>query len=224
MNVGISLTDEKWLSGYLELMNELHQQLDGVLRKHTEDCFRQWRISEIIGRVKSHNSTIGKYQRWVNDGRVERRHFPEVVKSFGDLIGFRVICPRIGLAQVVDELLKKIGEPPADVEVEYKGSEPVNHESGYRAIHVALTVKLSTEQMNYYQEYCPPPNVECEVQIHTVFQNAWHTLDHRYRYKAVDDPSENLKVQREQRFKAWAGQLAEYDECLGTMMPENPVL
>ncbi|TPG52038.1 GTP pyrophosphokinase [Sphingomonas glacialis] len=132
-----------------------------------------------IGRIKDREESIKKFARKYQ-GELEEREQPyEIRDHITDLIGLRLIClyedqiERIGA--MVRENFEVVGETDKTAEVE--GTEDV---FGYKGLHLDLKLRPDRAAMPGYDLYASD---RFELQIRTIMQDSWSTLDHEIQYK-----------------------------------------
>ena len=133
-------------------------------------------------RVKTFESFYKKKRDFEKDGGVfEESSFERLT----DLAGVRVIFyNRTDMEKAVTLLggsgdfidFKKGGIPIADEKKE---------QYEYRAIH--YDVVLNPEKRAKLPEYCMLDKVPCEVQFKTIFAHSWSKVEHKIRYKEVEE-------------------------------------
>ena len=151
-------------------------------------------IHTILFRIKDESRLIEKIDQENISSECDKN--PITHKNFhqriGDIIGIRIICLRLSdilkveayLEFLVEEkILKFIQEPdykrsfvlpidpgevaPQDINLQY---------SGYSSIH--YQVKLD-DNSDASQEF---KNIQIELQLRTILEEAWGEIDHKYRY------------------------------------------
>jgi ppGpp synthetase/RelA/SpoT-type nucleotidyltranferase len=126
---------------------------------------------QIVSRVKSPRSILRK---------MKARHY----SGFGlieDLVGIRVVCESASAAKTLAVALHdylrsensqaRISELSADADATI---HEISSISGYKAFHVGVFVSSAGE---------PDGKVGCEVQIRSVFQDAWARISQEVSYK-----------------------------------------
>ena len=126
----------------------------------------------VKGRVKSFNSYLKKYIRYLKDGTTP--------STINDLIGIRVICPFQEDLFAVEKLLENKFKV---IEVDRKGEKHTFREFGYESIHLLIAVPddILKERDNTSCE-------TAEIQIRTILQDAWAEVEHELIYKAEFNP------------------------------------
>jgi len=172
---------------YQKLAEELHRLLD------QDQTFPHGSVYTVKHRLKSPDRLIEKLCALAPDAtqgeKVNAATFPNHI---ADLLGMRVICLRVsdlekvkkylealkneGSLEVLDGPTEKqtfvirIKDPVPDINVDIQYS-------GYSSIH--YVVKLGSKVRS-------PSNVgglRAELQLRTIFEEAWGEIDHKYRYE-----------------------------------------
>jgi len=136
-------------------------------------------IQTVIARVKDRDECISKfkikYQKSLEDSKTEY----EIRNHITDLIGVRVIC----LYEPDIEKIKDILERNFDVLAitdKISDIESTENQFGYKSLHLDLKLnevrKTLPENVNY-------ADLQFEIQIRTIIQDAWSVLDHKIKYK-----------------------------------------
>jgi putative GTP pyrophosphokinase len=135
-------------------------------------------ISAVTGRVKSLPSSVEKlsrkYARVVEELNDESR----IPSLLTDLIGIRVVCCYGDHVRGVgEEICKHFDvheETDRTVEADDAGL------FGYRALHFDLRLNNARREL---PEFIRFRDLQFELQIRSLVQDAWSTLDHRIKYK-----------------------------------------
>ncbi len=124
-------------------------------------------IEHIKTRIKDADSIINKLYRDNLDftlGNIE--------EHINDIVGVRIVC---GFKDDIYELIDIIRKSEVIHIIKEKDFLDRPKESGYRSYHliVEVPVELINEKIN----------VKAEIQIRTMAQDLWASLDHKLRYK-----------------------------------------
>ena len=132
-------------------------------------------IESVSGRVKSVSSILEKMQR---KGIVPE----EMEEQVEDIAGIRIICQFVEDIEKVADLIQK----RSDIEIKSE-KDYIRHmkDSGYRSYH--LIVYYTVETMN------GPKRIQVEIQIRTIAQDFWASLEHKIHYKFEGDAPESIK-------------------------------
>lgn len=135
-------------------------------------------IEFISGRIKDYDECLSKF---------ERKYLPEIstqdtdysiIDCLSDFIGIRVVCCYLeDVKSIRKELRKHFREVSfTDKTVQL---EKTDDKFGYKSLHLDLQIKSG----NKSPEFKKYGNVQFEIQIRTIIQDAWSILDHKIKYK-----------------------------------------
>ena len=149
---------------YEAILKDILEKLGEI--KNKTDKAAELRISHIEGRIKAPHSIIRK--------AVDRKiSASKIFSSISDIIGVRIVVNNTSDIAVVIEQLSRI--PNLNI-LETKKHKDLK---GYRATH--LSAVYSIEGNGTTAKYT------CEIQIRTVFEDAWAVLSHHDVYKNAND-------------------------------------
>jgi ppGpp synthetase/RelA/SpoT-type nucleotidyltranferase len=131
-------------------------------------------------RIKSASSTATKLLK----------RFKGDWNKLDDVIGIRVLLiNEVAVTRFMDIFNQQVNDPDSvwnsDVGLDLSTvlAKPVRSNSGYRAAHISFLVRTGLRGVEY---------VPCEIQVRTVFQDAWARIAHSLQYKAQGNSSRNL--------------------------------
>ncbi len=131
------------------------------------------------GRVKDCDESIKKFTRKYQSG-LEKSATPYAIKDhITDLIGLRLVCL---YEDEVDPTGILVREHFDVIEVTDKTAqiEGTENEFGYKGLHLDLRLNPATAVRPEYLQFMPQ---RFELQIRTMVQDSWSTLDHKIKYK-----------------------------------------
>ena len=139
---------------------------------------------QIETRVKSLPSFLDKIYRKISTGG----HFSY---PFADLVGVRVITYYNEDVYKIADLIEQ------EFEIHSKNSEYESHnrspdQFGYSSLHYKVSLALNR---NYSEKLSRYRNIVFEIQIRTVAQHAWATIDHKIRYKTAEKLPQDIQRQ-----------------------------
>ena len=136
-------------------------------------------IAAATGRIKDRDESIKKFTRKYQ-GELERTETPYEIKDhITDLIGLRLVClyedevDRVGA--LVRPHFKVIDVTDKTAEIE--GTENL---FGYKGLHLDLRLNEEHAAVPFYHPFA---DYRFELQIRTIVQDSWSTLDHKIKYK-----------------------------------------
>ena len=141
-----------------------------------------FRVASLSARIKEFASLKQKViARGIEDEE-------QALDDIKDIVGVRIVTNNISDVQRLFEGIKALGSVSYDEESlqDYLYSP---QDSGYRALHFSVYCTVDHKGVQH--------RVACEVQVRTLFQDAWGTLTHEDIYKGGQDlPPLILKLSR----------------------------
>ena len=138
----------------------------------------------VASRLKEREECVGKFKRKYQS-KLEKSATPYEIKDYiTDLIGLRIVClyndeiPKIREIMEANFMLVQVTDKIADM-------ESSDDSFGYKALHLDLRLK---EPRASLPEYDQIRNLQFELQIRTIVQDAWGNLDHKIKYKKAVPP------------------------------------
>lgn len=136
-------------------------------------------VAAATGRIKDREESIKKFTRKYQ-GALEKSETPYEIKDHvTDLIGLRLVCLYEDEIEPVGELVR---EHFSVIDVTDKTAEIEGTENafGYKGLHLDLRLDEARAAMPEYELFAP---FRFELQIRTIIQDSWSTLDHKIKYK-----------------------------------------
>lgn len=136
-------------------------------------------VAAATGRVKEREESITKFTRKYQSG-LEKNETPYEIKDhITDLIGLRLVCLYEDEIDRVGDLLR---QHFSVIEVTDKTAEIEGTENafGYKGLHLDLKLDEGRAGLPEYHLFAP---YRFELQIRTIIQDSWSTLDHKIKYK-----------------------------------------
>ncbi len=146
---------------------------------------------QIEGRVKDRKSCIDKFERKYLDGFESNVSIDNIKDKITDFVGIRIICYYEDEIEKIEKIIRENFEvlEKTDKTQELKNSNTF----GYKGVH--LDVKLSSERIKL-DEYKTVSQFPVEIQIRTIIQHAWSSLDHKIIYKNERSPEITRAAER----------------------------
>ncbi len=142
------------------------------------------------GRIKDCEESIKKFTRKYQSA-LEKSATPYEIKGhITDLIGLRLVC-------LYEDEVDPIGTMVRDqfdvIEVTDKTAqiEGTENEFGYKGLHFDLRLDSARAVMPEYRQFAP---LRFELQIRTIVQDSWSTLDHKIKYKKSIPPALKRRI------------------------------
>lgn len=136
-------------------------------------------ISSVTGRVKDKEECIKKFSRKYQTQLEEDRTPYKIKDHITDLIGLRVVSLYESDIVRIRDILSEEFEF-VEITDKIEAMESKEDSFGYKGLHVDLRLKEPRRGMREYSRY---NDLRFELQIRTIIQDAWSTLDHKIKYK-----------------------------------------
>ena len=133
-------------------------------------------INSIKSRLKSFSSIREKLQR---EGIMATPD--QIEKNLNDIAGVRVICSFLDdVYDIAEALLKQDDIRIIRVKDYIKNPKP----NGYRSLHLIIEIPIFLQHENHM--------VKVEIQLRTIAQDFWASLEHQMRYKKNFEFTEDM--------------------------------
>lgn len=152
------------LTPYDLAVEELTVKFNHIIKEYRQQgCYSP--IEQVIGRVKSISSIIGKAQK-------KKIAMNEIEERIEDIAGIRLICQFVNDIYSVVELIRNRSDMKVKSEKDY-----ITHmkESGYRSYHIIVMYSVETTKGT--------KEIPVEIQIRTLGMNFWAIIEHSLQYK-----------------------------------------
>jgi ppGpp synthetase/RelA/SpoT-type nucleotidyltranferase len=136
-------------------------------------------VAAATGRIKDREESIKKFTRKYQ-GALEESATPYAIKDhITDLIGLRLVCLYEDEIEPMGEFVRRHFNviEVSDKTAEIEGTE---NSFGYKGLHLDMMLDAERAAMPEYQLFAP---YRFELQIRTIIQDSWSTLDHKIKYK-----------------------------------------
>lgn len=134
-------------------------------------------IEHVKSRIKQLDSAFNKLKVKGYDLTI-----PNLIEHVHDMIGFRIVCSFLSDVYEIVDIIKSSKRFKIKDESDYIKSPKL---SGYISYHMNILVPIYWEGNIEY--------VEAEIQIRTIAMDFWASLDHKLRYKLLDDIPDELE-------------------------------
>jgi putative GTP pyrophosphokinase len=144
-------------------------------------------ISKIEGRIKDKEECLaiydavglGKFTRKYRTDLEKKAEQYNIIDKITDLVGLRVVCL---YEDEIDKIMDIVSVHFDVIDITDKITEVEGTESsfGYKGLHADLRLKADRLKLPEYSKY---RDLNFEVQIRTVVQDSWSTIDHKIKYK-----------------------------------------
>lgn len=141
-------------------------------------------VVQVDARAKDMNSFLEKVER--SPGK-----YPNPMTDIHDFTGARIVAYYLSDVVRIDEIIER--EFEIDLENSLKGEDRTDPDRfGYASDH--YVVSLPTGRLAL-AEWGPYAHLRAEIQIRTVLQHAWASIDHKLVYKRAKDIPSSLRRQ-----------------------------
>ena len=155
---------------YRSALKKMDTKID-ILNEEFQIRMKTNPIEHVKSRIKSPESIVKKLRRHGYEDTVEN-----MVRYVNDIAGIRIICSFTSdIYQVADMLSSQEDLNILAIKDYMKNPK----KSGYRSYHMLVTVPVFYAGKNIH--------TKIEVQIRTVAQDFWATLEHKMHYKFEGD-------------------------------------
>jgi putative GTP pyrophosphokinase len=136
-------------------------------------------VAATSGRIKDREESIKKFMRKYQSNLEESGTPYEIKDHITDLIGLRLVCLYEDEIEPVGQLIRQHFEviEVTDKTAEIEGTE---NAFGYKGLHLDLRLNNERAAMPDYAVFA---QFRFELQMRTVIQDSWSTLDHKIKYK-----------------------------------------
>jgi len=163
---------------YEQFTNKLHDLIQELLGKNDIE------VAQIEPRTK-------KVQSFVDKIRKEGKDYDDPLKQITDLVGIRIIGYYREDVEKIGEIIEK--EFHVDWENSIDKSRLLDPEQfGYLSVHYVMSLSPDRIKLAQWQDFA---GIRAEVQVRTVLQHAWASIDHQLRYKTEKEAPRNLRRQ-----------------------------
>lgn len=146
---------------------------------------------QIEGRVKDRKSCIDKFERKYLDEFESNISIDDIKEKITDFVGIRIICYYEDEIEKIEKVIRANFDVIDKTDKTQKLKD--SNTFGYKGIH--LDVRLSKERLNL-DEYKKVSKFSVEIQIRTIIQHAWSSLDHKIIYKNERSPEITRAAER----------------------------
>lgn len=148
---------------------QLCSEVAYILKKKLTE--QQIQHSAVTHRAKTLNSFLEK---------ITRKSYSDPLKEITDLAGARIVFLYQDDLEKIENIIRK---EFSDIKKVDKINEKGADKFGYNAMH--FVVKLG--KSSFGARYDDLKNLNCEIQVRTVLQDAWAIIDHHLIYKKESD-------------------------------------
>ncbi len=149
-------------------------------------------IEYVTGRIKDYDECLSKFERKYLPGIENSTRDYKIFDYLSDFVGIRIVCPYL---KDVNIIRKKLNEYFREVSITDKTVqiESTEDKFGYKSLHLDLKLNGKYGKKTEYVRYA---NIQFELQIRTIIQDAWSVLDHKIKYKKSIPQSLKRRINR----------------------------
>lgn len=131
------------------------------------------------GRIKEREECVRKFSRKYQKDLEKAQEPYEIKDHITDLVGLRLVC-------LYDDQIEPIGDlirgqfDVLNITDKIAAIEGTENSFGYKGLHLDLKLNAARAVMPEYVQFAP---FQFELQIRTIIQDSWSTLDHKIKYK-----------------------------------------
>jgi ppGpp synthetase/RelA/SpoT-type nucleotidyltranferase len=169
----------------------LYEKLGKVVVADLDQALRDRGLDKMIhGVVNSRVKEIDSFQK-----KIAHKPYSDPLKETRDLLGVRVVCLYPSLLSEIDEVIQETFEV-----IRYEDKSKVEKPDlwRYSSVHYDCELPGDNSERRYEDGL---QNLVFEIQVRTILQDAWATVEHRLGYKSEREIPDELK----REFSALAG-------------------
>ncbi len=149
-------------------------------------------VEYVSGRIKNYDECLSKFKRkYLPEIEPSNKNY-KIIDYLSDFVGIRIVCPYL---KDIHTIRKELGKYFREVSITDKTVqiESTDDKFGYKGLHIDL--KLN-KKFSKKQEYAVYVDIQFELQIRTIIQDAWSILDHKIKYKKSIPQSLKRRINR----------------------------
>lgn len=168
-------TFQKLMFIYEMAIKELNTKIE-IMKEEHKVFYDYELIDHVNSRIKEPRSIIQKMKN-----KECRLTYKEMIENINDIAGIRIICP---LKKDIFSVKNQLQKLPGMQIIKEKDYITNPKKSGYSAYHIILGVPVMLSQQIIY--------VKVEVQIRTMAMDFWSSLEHKMKYKTIEEPDKKI--------------------------------
>lgn len=149
-------------------------------------------VESVSGRIKDYDECLSKFKRKYLPVIVPLNKDYKIFDYLSDFVGIRVVCPYLKDVNIIRKELNKYFREVAITDKTVQ-IESTDDKFGYKSLHLDLRLNGRYRKKT---EYTPYANIQFELQIRTIIQDAWSVLDHKIKYKKSIPQSLKRRINR----------------------------
>ena len=153
---------------YQSALKQINTKID-ILNDEFQHRHKYNPIEHVKSRIKTPESIVKKLKRHGYDSSIEN-----MVRYVNDIAGIRISCSFTSDIYLIADMISKQNDLTILARRDYMKNPK---KSGYRSYHMLVTTPVFLSDSII--------DTKVEIQIRTVAQDFWATLEHQLRYKAI---------------------------------------
>jgi putative GTP pyrophosphokinase len=169
---------EAWTAefdGRRPIFEKLRDEVDSAITEALET--QAVKIQSYSSRLKERDSFREK---------VRRKRYRDPFHDMHDLVGARIVCLFLDDLSTIDKIIRATFQV---VSYEDKTNDSSTEVFGYRAVHYDCEI-LASQRGRYYE---PIKSIVFEIQVRTILQDAWASVEHYLGYKGHNSVPDESK-------------------------------
>lgn len=176
---GVVRDFERYYLENFKLLNEAVAAIEQILKSSLDELKEELAIHDVSGRVKALESCIKKYNGKYHVKNEAEASTKPVSDLITDLIGVRIVCLYEDDIERISDKVQQIFEIVGKTDKIEAMNQNVDR-FGYKALHYDLHLGAPRGALGEYRRFT---KFNVELQIRTIFQDAWSVIDHQLKYK-----------------------------------------
>ena len=149
-------------------------------------------VELVSGRIKNPEECLRKFEFKYLPGIKSSNRDYHIFDFISDFMGLRIVCLYL---KDVNSIRKELGNYFKEVSITNKTVqiERTDDKFGYKSLHLDLKLNRRTSKA---EKFAPYADIQFELQIRTIIQDAWSVLDHKIKYKKSIPQSLKRRINR----------------------------
>jgi putative GTP pyrophosphokinase len=167
----------EFYSGNLAIWENAREAFSSVLSLLTSEL--PTGKPKVVSRVKRRDECVRKFELKYRNEIEKTKTDYQIQDYISDIIGIRIICLYEDDVAEVHKIIKRHFEIIGTTDKTKTLIEDHN-KFGYKGLHLDIRLNGARQTL---PEYAPFQNLQIEIQIRSIVQDAWSEIDHRLKYK-----------------------------------------
>ncbi|MCK3684246.1 hypothetical protein [Maribellus sp. YY47] len=149
-------------------------------------------VENVTGRIKEYEECLSKFKRKYLPLIPPSNVNYKIINFLSDFVGIRVVCPYLKDVRIIRKELNKYFREVSITDKTIQ-MESTDDKFGYKSLHLDLKLNAKYAKKTEYLRFA---NIQFELQIRTIIQDAWSVLDHKIKYKKSIPQSLKRRINR----------------------------